>query len=167
MGASLVTEVGRALGARISQPLSARSGFVGNNPWGDCRRAASPCAPCGLQAGTRGLLAGFSWFGKPGEWRLVTARWAAREGSRRLRTQVRRLLRELRAGEVTAVAVGSKSFFPKEWSQLRIRASALQGTGPEAQVQFHLLRNKNNTCIPGLLRSVNEVMNASVACVAM
>lgn len=73
-----------------------------------------------------------------------------------MRIQVRRLIRELRAGEVTAVAVGSKSFFPNEWSHLRIRASASKVTGPVAQVQFHFLRNKNNACIPELLRSVKS-----------
>lgn len=54
------------------------------------------------------------------------------------------------------MAVGSKSFFPNEWSHLRIRASASKVTGPVAQVQFHFLRNKNNACIPELLRSVKS-----------
>ena len=121
-----------------------------------------PVHAAGYKPGRAGSWRGFSWFGKSGEWRLVTARWAAREGSRCLRIQVRRLIRELRAGEVTAVAVRSKSFFPQEWSQLRIRASALQVAGPVAQVGFHLLRNKNNACIPGLLRSVNEVVKAMI-----
>ena len=138
-GSFPVTEVGRALGARVSQSTPDPGSWVTTRGvTADAR--PRPVHAANYKPGRSGSWRGFSWFGKSGEWRLVTARWAAREGGSRLRIQVRRLIRELRAGEVTAVAVGSKSFFLNQWSHLRIRASALKVTGPVAQVQFHFLR---------------------------
>ena len=168
-GGSFCGDRGRAGAGSRSQLLNARSGFVGN-PWGDGRCVVLSCKRCGLQAGTRTLAVVFLVWES-----LVKGGWLRLKGPRGKVTAARESNPRqvgypgtLQAGEVSAVAVHrrTKVLF-EEWSQLRICVSALQFMGPLAQEQPPLVRNRNNAYILGLWRSVNEIMNARVACIAM
>lgn len=105
-----MTEDGLALGAGVSRSKPDSGSWVTLGVMVDVWPCPVSAAVAGRDAHFGG---GFPVLGKPGERRLVTAQWAAREGNRRPRIQGRWVIREssrlgkCRQGPCTA---GPKSF---------------------------------------------------------
>lgn len=166
MGTIVVTAVGRAWEAWVGHSVLDPGSWVTLRVTADSRPRLVRAARCWQG---RTLDSGFPGLGRMGECVRLSAQWAAREGNYCLRIQGKWVIPEsfrLRKCRQWSWAARSQ-FFSKAWLQLGICVSALELLGSVAQVQSPLLRNTNSTPILGSLRSLSEIMNASVACVAM